>query len=109
MPVNGLKRREREVLIDSDEYDAILKAEKHPRVLSKTRYSIPFDCHIIEIDIYPFWNDRAIAETEMSSERETVSLPPFIKVIKEVTGDPQYKNSSLASDEWSHLHQVIEK
>lgn len=98
-PVNSLKRREEETLIDCVEYDAILKAEKHPRVLSKTRYSIPFDGHIIEIDIYPFWNDRAIAEMELSSERETVALPPFIKVVKEVTGEPQYKNSSLARDE----------
>lgn len=98
-PVNGLKRREKETLIGCGEYRAILKAEKHPRVLSKTRYSIPFDGHVIEIDIYPFWNDRAIAETEMSSEMETVALPPFIKVIKEVTGDPQYKNSSLAREE----------
>ena len=39
---------------------------------------------------------RAIMETELLSEEEKVSFPDFIKVIKEVTDDIEFKNSSLA-------------
>ena len=49
-----------------------------------------------EIDVYPFWNDKAIAEIELSDENASVEFPPKIKVIKEVTEDEAYKNASLA-------------
>ena len=35
-------------------------------------------------------------EIELKDENETVSVPNFIEVIKEVTEDEEYKNSSLA-------------
>lgn len=39
---------------------------------------------------------KAIAEIELSDENITVEFPKGIKVIKEVTDDVRYKNSSLA-------------
>jgi len=50
----------------------------------------------LEIDIYPFWNDKAILEIESCSEDEPVNIPKEIKIIKEVTADEKYKNKSLA-------------
>ena len=50
----------------------------------------------MEIDIYPFWDDRAVAEVEVGSEDEVVHLPDCIRVIREVTEDGRYKNASLA-------------
>ena len=52
--------------------------------------------HFFEIDIYPFWRDKAVMEIELSSEDEDFEIPHEIKVIKEVTGDKRYKNASLA-------------
>ena len=49
-----------------------------------------------EIDIYPFWNDKAIAEIELSDENATIVFPKQLKVMKEVTDDDSYKNASLA-------------
>lgn len=49
-----------------------------------------------ELDIYPFWNDKAILEIELSSIDEQFSIPETIKIIKEVTDDDSYKNSGLA-------------
>ena len=66
--------------------------------LEKTRWRIPFASHLLEIDLYPFWRDQAILEVELQSEEEDFLLPPEIRVIREVTGDPRYLNSSLARE-----------
>ena len=50
-----------------------------------------------EIDVFPFWQDRAICEIELSYEEQPVALPKELKVLKEVTDDLAYRNSALAS------------
>ena len=55
-----------------------------------------FKNQYFEIDIYPFWNDKAIMEIELRDENQEYVLPSNITVIKEVTDDDEYKNSSLA-------------
>ena len=49
-----------------------------------------------EIDVYPFWSDQAIMEIELSDPNEEIRFPEIIRVIREVTEDERYKNSSLA-------------
>ena len=71
-------------------------ADTSKKTIVKTRFCIPFEHHIIEIDVYPFWSDRAILEIELSDESESFSLPDFIRVIKEVSEDKRYKNTKLA-------------
>ena len=66
--------------------------------MEKTRWCIPFGSHVQEIDLYPFWSDQAVLEVELQSEEEEFLLPPEIRVIREVTGDPRYLNSSLARE-----------
>ena len=51
-----------------------------------------------EIDIYPFWSDRAIMEIELEDECQAVDFPPEIDIIKEVTEDKRYTNSSIARE-----------
>jgi CYTH domain-containing protein len=62
----------------------------------KKRYLLPFGGLIFEIDIYPFWHDRAIMEVELPKEDTPFEIPPGIEIIREVTGDSRYKNKSLA-------------
>ena len=45
---------------------------------------------------YPFWHDKAIVEIELSDENAQIEFPPQLKVICEVTDDPNYKNAHLA-------------
>ena len=40
--------------------------------------------------------DKAILEIELRDEDEEVRLPQEIRVLKEVTNDPEYKNAALA-------------
>ena len=51
-----------------------------------------------EIDVYPFWQDRAVMEIELADEAEAVKLPPEIEIIKEVTRDRRYTNAALARE-----------
>jgi CYTH domain-containing protein len=85
--------------ISREEYERML-GEIIPKTkpVAKTRYAVPCSSHIWEIDIYPFWEDRAIAEVELKSEEESVLLPPFISVICEVTSDVRYKNRALSEN-----------
>ena len=51
---------------------------------------------IFEIDIYPFRKNSCVMETELKNETDRPELPPFVRVVKEVTGDHRYSNASLA-------------
>ena len=75
-----------------------LSQEVHPacKPLVKTRYRIPYQGHVLEFDIYPFWTDRAIMEIELERENEGAALPDYVQVIRDVSADIAYKNRSLA-------------
>ncbi len=96
--VTGLKRIEVEKRLTQSEYlDLLLNADTTKRQIRKTRYCLTYANQYFEIDIYPFWNDKAILEIELSSEDAQIVFPDKIKIIKEVTEEKAYKNSSLAS------------
>lgn len=98
--VNDLKRVEVERRLSKDEYLTLLMdADTSKRQIRKTRYCLTFENQYFEIDIYPFWTDKAIAEIELNDEDAEIVFPQQIKVIKEVTADEAYKNASLASIE----------
>ncbi len=95
--VGKLRRIEREGEITRTEYEALLiLADPTKRTLHKTRYRIPYAGKLLEIDVYPFWQDRAILEVELSDENEPIAFPPYLRVIREVSGEKEYKNKTLA-------------
>lgn len=95
--ISALKRVEIETRLSKDEYLRLLKeADPQKRQIQKTRYCLTYENQYFEIDIYPFWNDKAIAEIELSDENAEIVFPKEIKVIKEVTDDENFKNASLA-------------
>ena len=95
--VTDLKRVEIEKRLSKDEYlTLLLEADTEKRQIRKTRYCLMYENQYFEIDVYPFWNDKAILEIELSNESAQVIIPEKINVIKEVTDDDNYKNASLA-------------
>ena len=95
--INDLKCIENEREVTAEEYEELLKlADPERMTVYKTRYCLPFNSRVVEVDIYPFWSDRAIAEVEMESEAEEVLLPDFIRVLRDVTSENQYKNAAIA-------------
>ncbi|MBQ7832479.1 MAG: AAA family ATPase [Lachnospiraceae bacterium] len=97
--VDDFKRIEIERRLTKDQYLRLLMEadiEKHP--IRKSRYCLVYENQYFEIDIYPFWDDKAIVEIELNSADEQVNFPKELKVIKEVTEDGSYKNASLATN-----------
>ena len=95
--ISDITRIENESEITKEEYErlsSLADIERQP--ITKTRYKYPFKSKILEIDIFPFWKDRAFLEIELEREDEEFAIPDFIKVIKEVTHSPEYRNYSLA-------------
>ncbi len=96
-PLNGLKRISTETRLSQSDYRRLLKnADPERRTIHKKRYCLTYDNQYFEIDIYPFWNDRAILEIELMDENADIRFPEGIRIIKEVTDDPEYKNAALA-------------
>ena len=95
--VTDTKRVEMERRITKNEYlRFLMDADPDCRPIRKTRYCLSSGTQYFEIDVYPFWKDRAIVEIELTDENEPICFPEQIKVIREVTEDEAYKNSSLA-------------
>ena len=95
--VSDIKRVEIEKRLTKDEYLSLLmQADTTRHQIRKTRYCVSYDNCYLELDVYPFWNDKAILEIELAHEDDPISIPDNIKIIKEVTNDDSYKNASLA-------------
>ena len=97
--LTDLSNEEDEVEIDQLEYIHLCQ-EQQPgcKPVGKTRYRIPYEGHILEFDIYPFWDDRAILEIELEHENEGAAIPDYVRIIRDVSADPAYKNRSLAEN-----------
>ena len=95
--LSDLTRIEQESEIPEEEY-AALRLLKDPErdVIHKTRYLYCYQNQVFEIDIYPFWTDRALMELELEREEQKIFLPPDITVIRDVTSEEAYTNSSIA-------------
>lgn len=95
--VSDLKRVEIERRLSQAEYlKLLMEADTTKRQIRKTRYCLTYENQYFEIDVYPFWNDKAIVEIELSDENAKIVFPKQLKVIREVTDDDSYKNASLA-------------
>ena len=101
--VSDLTREETERAITQEEYTALLsRADSTKDPLTKQRWQLPYRGQILEIDLYPFWEDCAILEVELDTENSPIFFPPELRIRREVTYDPSYKNSALANRRYPH-------
>lgn len=97
--ISNLKRIELEKRLTQDEYLALLmESDNKLHTIHKTRYCLSENNQYFEIDIYPEWDNQAIMEIELSSDEEEIKTPEFIKIIKDVTDDENYKNYEMAKE-----------
>ena len=95
--ISDMRKVEMEREVSEEEYAALLKsADPARRTIFKQRWCLYYEGQMFEIDVFPFWSDRAIMEIELIDESQTVIFPPEIEIIKEVTHDKRYTNASLA-------------
>ena len=95
--VDSMKRIEIETRLTQEEYiNELLNADPTRGQIIKERYCLCYKNQYFEIDIYPFWDDKAIAEIELISEEQKIDIPAFLNVIDEVTDNNNFKNSEIA-------------
>ena len=90
-------REENEREISLEEYISLLsEADRELRPIIKTRRLLSYKNQDFEIDSYPFSSELATMELELSHESQEIIFPPFVEIIKEVTGNSAYSNANLA-------------
>lgn len=95
--INDLMRIEIEDYISKEEYNAYLdRKDCIEGIISKDRYCIAWHGEYFELDVYPFWVDKATLELELLREEQPFELPDFLEVIRDVTMEKAYRNKRLA-------------
>lgn len=95
--ISGFSRLEKEVVLTQQDYLlALRQCDTTLSPITKTRYAIPLDGFVYEIDIYPFGRQYAIMEVELANKDIHPPIPHFVNIVKEVTHDKAFSNHSLA-------------
>ena len=95
--VSDMSHEEYEDEITAEEYGALLTRKcADTATLYKTRYLLTYMGQTFELDVYTFWQNIAVMELEVGKESDTVTLPPDIDVIREVTGERRFTNAALS-------------
>lgn len=95
--ITDMTRIEIENEISEEEFSSLSKyIRKGYSPIKKVRHSFQLYGFTYEVDIFPFWNDRAYLEIEVDSENTRPPYPEFIEIIKDVTADKRYRNTSIA-------------
>ncbi len=97
--VSDVKRVEIERSLTEEEYLMLLmEADPSMHQIRKTRYCLTYENQYFEIDVFPFWNDKAIVELELSDKKTKINFPKELKLIRDVTDDEAFTNHSLAKN-----------
>ena len=102
----ALVRDEYEFEIDRDEAEDMLR-HAIGNVIQKVRYKVPHEGHVWEVDVYEgAHRGLVIAEVELASIHDDPALPNWVG--REVTGESQYSNQSMALgiSDGARLHQL---
>ena len=94
---------EREILVE--EADEMFKLCVGG-VIDKTRWIVPYEGHIFEVDEFHGINDGLLfAEVELKTEDEHFEKPPFLG--PEVTGNRHYYNSHLLVNPYPQWRETV--
>jgi CYTH domain-containing protein/predicted ATPase len=96
--ISKQRREEIERRITADEYALLMQqADPARRTIHKTRRVFLYDGRMFEMDIYRDPRPGlCVIEIELDAEDEDVTLPPFVHIEREITGDKAYANAQLA-------------
>lgn len=98
-PISGtIERMEVERQISVQEYNQLLAFCDNMRYfIRKDRHCFVWEGQYFELDVFHGrLEGLRLLEVELSSERQPVYLPPFIKIEREVTNESEYGNAALA-------------
>ncbi len=73
----------------------LMESDLTLRAVRKTKYRFHYAGRAMEIDLYPFSEDKAVLFVYGGGK--DAALPEEIEILRDVTGDPAYKNRRLAA------------
>ncbi len=90
--------KETEKEIDKKEYQKHLKNPADGKTMVyKTRFVFKYKDQIFELDVFKEkLKGLAILEIELEDKNQKIEFPPWLPIIKEVSGDKQWNNFELA-------------
>lgn len=91
----GLSQIVIDTKITEKDYYKIIAMYDEQSTIKKTRYSFVKNKQYFKLDIFED-NFLAILEIEPTNENQIINIPSELSVIKEVTNDSEYLNSSIA-------------
>ena len=95
--ISPLTSLESEEIISKEGFLSLLeRRDINKREITKDRHVFDYNGQIFELDVFPFWKNQAMMEIELDNEDVKVDFPPFLTLVKEVTGDHAYSNNKLA-------------
>lgn len=65
-------------------WEMMERADPDRKPLKKTRYFFAYKNQYIKIDIYPEWQDKAVAEIELNADSDYVMFPEELQIVREV-------------------------
>ena len=89
---------ETERQVDNNLYEQMLhQADPYRATIKKKRHSFIWKGRFFQIDIFcaPV-DDLVIMETKGIGEQDDIDLPPFVKVLEDVTSNSKYQNYNIA-------------
>lgn len=89
------KNLESERRITEEEYQE-LKLQQHGNAIDKIRYVFSYQNFTFELDVYSFTTRTAVLEVESNLTESEIPLPPFLHLIKPLTGKKEYSNFHLS-------------
>lgn len=93
-------RIENERIISQKEYLRLLaEADPKRREVIKKRVSFVWRDQYFQLDFISLPSRLVKLEAELTKENTILTLPPFLNVIREVTDDDRFSNSSIAAGE----------
>ena len=90
---DGTKWITEKPISEKDYIRYLMEGDSSLHSVRKVKYRLIYREQRMEIDVYPFDSEKAVLF--MYTEGEAL-LPPEIRVLRDVTGDPAYKNRQLA-------------
>lgn len=99
---DGLSKVVTEKKISEKEYNKFKSRYAIKNIVHKTRYNFTRDKQYYRLDLFKD-SDLAILEVEPSKENEKITFPKELKILKEVTDDPDYQNIKITNQKAKQL------
>ena len=87
------------VLSERQYYDYGAEVDQSLNVIDKQRYSFFKNNNFCKLDVFDFDSTKGLLSVQIPDDRKEIVLPEYIKVIKDVSDDVNYKNYNLAKSQ----------